>query len=178
MYRRATRLFGRSGFGGAGMPECADSALLSSPSRRLRGQQRGVPMERWIAGVVLAGLACGGGAARPATVAFVEPADGAVLSGSDVRIVLAASGVEIAAAAEERAGTAHHHLFVDRDVTPLRDTIPAGVTGILHLGRGQTEFLLQALSPGEHIVIAVLADWAHVPLSPPAVDTVRFTVQR
>lgn len=135
-------------------------------------------MERWIAGVALAGLACGGGAARPATVAFVEPADGAVLSGSDVRIVLAVSGVEIAPAAVERAGTGHHHLFVDHDLTPLSDTIPAGVTGILHLGQGQTEFLLRELAPGEHRVIALLANWAHVPLSPPAVDTVRFTVQR
>jgi hypothetical protein len=131
-------------------------------------------MERCISGLLLVVLACGRDAAPHATVEIIEPADRAVISGSDVRVVLAARGVEIAAAAEHREGTAHHHLFVDRDLTPLSDTIPAGVTGILHLGRGQTEFLLQTLAPGEHTVIAVLADWAHVPLSPPALDTVRF----
>ncbi len=134
-------------------------------------------MERCISGFLLAVVACGGGAAQHATVEIIEPTDSAVLSGSDVRIILAASGVEIASAAEEREGAAHHHLFVDRDLTPLNDTIPAGVTGILHLGRGQTEFLLREVNPGEHIVIALLANWAHVPLRPPALDTVRFTVQ-
>lgn len=131
-------------------------------------------MERCISGLLLAVLACNGGAAPHATVEIIEPADRAVLSGSDVRVVLAARGVEIAAATDQREGTAHHHLFVDRDLTPLSDTIPSGVTGILHLGRGQTEFLLRELTPGQHVVIAVLANWAHVPLSPPALDTVRF----
>ncbi len=127
--------------------------------------------------VLLAAAACAGGEGS-ARVHIVEPADGAVVNSGDVRVVLAATGVEIAPASEQRSGTAHHHLFVDRDLTPLSDTIPSGVTGILHLGRGQTEFLLQTLAPGEHTVIAVLANWAHVPLSPPALDTVRFTVLR
>lgn len=110
-------------------------------------------------------------------VQIVEPADGAVLADGNVRVVLQARGVEIAPASDPREGTAHHHLFVDRDVTPLRDTIPAGVLGILHLGRGQTEFVLEELEPGEHRVIALLANHSHVPLEPPAADTVRFTVQ-
>lgn len=115
--------------------------------------------------------------AEPASVQIVEPADGAVLTDGSVRVVLQAHGVEIAPASDAREGTAHHHLFVDRDVTPLRDTIPAGVLGILHLGRGQTEFVLEELEPGEHRVIALLADYSHVPLEPTAADTVRFTVQ-
>ncbi len=115
--------------------------------------------------------------AEPASVQIIEPADGAVLTEGSVRVVLQAHGVEIAPASDAREGTAHHHLFVDRDVTPLRDTIPAGVLGILHLGRGQTEFVLEELEPGEHRVIALLADHSHVPLEPPAADTVRFTVQ-
>lgn len=112
-----------------------------------------------------------------AVVQIVEPVDGAVLTDGSVRVVLQARGVEIAPASDPREGTAHHHLFVDRDVTPLRDTIPAGVLGILHLGRGQTEFVLEELEPGEHRVIALLANHSHVPLEPPAADTVRFTVQ-
>ena len=125
---------------------------------------------------LLSALACGG-AGQTRSVEIVEPADAALVTGPEVRIVLAARGVEIAPASDEREGTAHHHLFVDRDVTPLGDTIPAGVTGILHLGRGQTEFLLQGLGAGEHTVIAVLADRAHVPLHPSVLDTVRFTVR-
>ncbi len=117
-------------------------------------------------------------AASPALVDIVEPVDEATVNGPDVRIVLSAAGVEIAPASEERSGTAHHHLFIDRPLTRPSDTIPAGVTGIIHLGRGQTEFVLQGLEPGTHSVIAVLADWAHLPLDPLATDTVRFTVQQ
>ena len=127
-------------------------------------------------GSLLSALACGG-VEQTASVEIVEPADAALVTGPEVRVLLAARGVEIAPAADEREGTAHHHLFVDRDHTPLGDTIPSGVPGILHLGRGQTEFLLQGLGAGEHTVIAVLADRAHVPIYPPALDTVRFTVR-
>lgn len=114
--------------------------------------------------------------AEPVTVSIVQPADGATLPPGDVRVTLTASGVEIAPASEERSGTAHHHLFIDRPLTPSTDTIPAGVAGIIHLGRAQTEFTISGLEPGEHTVIALLADWAHVPLSPMASDTVKFTV--
>ena len=126
-------------------------------------------------GLLLSALACGE-VGRTGSVEILEPADAALVTGPEVRVRLAAHGVEIAPASDEREGTAHHHLFIDRDLTPLGDTIPSGVTGILHLGRGQTEFLLQGLGAGEHTVIAVLANRAHVPLDPPARDTVRFTV--
>ena len=126
---------------------------------------------------LLAVLACTR-AEGPARVDIVEPVDGAVVNGPDVRIVLAADGVEIAPASEERSGTAHHHLFIDRTLTPPSDTIPAGVAGMVHLGRGQTEFVVRGLAAGTHSVIAVLADWAHLPLDPLATDTVRFTVRQ
>ncbi|MGH7613559.1 MAG: DUF4399 domain-containing protein [Gemmatimonadales bacterium] len=135
----------------------------------------GATVAGWRTCAFLAALACT--RAGPARVDIVEPVDGAVVNGPDVRIVLAAAGVEIAPASEERSGTAHHHLFIDRTLTPPSDTIPSGVTGILHLGRGQTEFVVQGLAPGTHRVIAVLAGWAHVPLDPLATDTARFTVR-
>jgi hypothetical protein len=138
-------------------------------------------MRCWIAGLVLASAAvvphsaaaqAGGGA----TVKITTPARGATVSGP-VKITLVASGVEIVPATDERPGTGHHHLFVDRDVTPTDDTIPRGVTGILHLGRGQTEFVLDSLKPGPHRVIAVVGDSKHRPLKPLVADTVRFTVK-
>jgi len=111
-----------------------------------------------------------------AKVKITAPPNGATVSGP-VKITLVATGVEIVPATIERPGTGHHHLFVDRDVTPVNDTIPRGVTGIIHLGRGQTEFVLDSLKPGPHRVIAVVADWNHVPLKPLVVDTLRFTVK-
>lgn len=135
------------------------------------------PLALLLAPLLGAGLAaCAEEPAAAPRVEILAPEDGAVVDGPDVRVELGASGVEIAPATEHRPGTAHHHLFVDRDLTPPGDTIPSGVSGILHLGRGQTEFTLRDVEPGEHRVIAVLADWNHVPLEPLAADTVRFTV--
>src|SRR6266550_5200381 len=69
---------------------------------------------------------------RHAKVKITVPANGATVSGP-VKVVLVATGVEIVPATVERPGTGHHHLFVDHDLTPVDDTIPRGVTGILHL---------------------------------------------
>lgn len=121
--------------------------------------------------------ACGDAPDEPATVSFAQPDDGEVVEGPDVEVALEASGVEITSADIHEPGTAHHHVFVDRDVTPLTDTIPSGVTGILHYGRGQTEFVIRDLAPGEHRLIAVLAEWNHIPLDPPAMDTIVITVE-
>lgn len=133
----------------------------------------------WMSRIPMAGLlvvaACGG-EAEPATVWFIEPTDGQEVIGSSVQVVLGVGGVEITSADIHRQGTGHHHIFVNVDVTPMGDTIPAGVPGILHLGRGQTEFLVENLQPGENRLIAVVADWAHIPLDPPAVDTVFIQV--
>jgi hypothetical protein len=94
-----------------------------------------------------------------------------------VHVTLSVSGVELAPAADERPRTAHHHLFLDVDTGPLDQKIPAGVKGIVHLGRAQTEFQWDSVAPGPHRIIAVLADWRHVPLVPSAMDTVQFVVQ-
>ena len=128
-----------------------------------------------LAGVVVMAAACRG---KPAVaVHIVEPADGATVAAPSVRVVLEATGIEIAPASQQRPGTAHHHLFLDTDLTPPDDTIPSGVRGIIHLGRAQTEFTLDSVAPGPHRVIALLADPWHIPLKPLVADTVRFTVQ-
>ena len=114
--------------------------------------------------------------AKPATVEITSPRNGATVTGP-VLIKLAATGVRITPATVEEPGTGHHHLFVDHDLTPISDTIPKGKSGIIHLGRGQTEFQLDSLAPGPHRVIAVVADWHHIPLHPLVADTVTFTVK-
>ena len=110
-------------------------------------------------------------------VQIVEPKNGATVEGPNVKVVLEATDIVIAPASEQKAGTAHHHLFLDRDPSPPADTIPQGVTGIIHLGRAQTEFLFEGLSKGEHRVVAVLADPWHVPVKDAGTATVRFTVK-
>lgn len=116
--------------------------------------------------------ACG----RPPSVTITAPAEGETITGPAARVTLAAAGIEIAPASEERPGTAHHHLFLDRDPTPATDQIPAGITGIVHLGRGQAEFTFDSLARGPHRLIAVLGDPAHVPLGNARADTVNFVV--
>jgi Ethanolamine utilization protein EutJ (predicted chaperonin) len=99
------------------------------------------------------------------------------VTGPSVHVVLEAKGIEIAPAAEQRAGTAHHHLFLDTDVTAGEVGIPAGTPGIVHLGKGQSDYTFEVVTPGPHRLIAVLADPNHVPLKPLVADTVRFTVK-
>ena len=114
--------------------------------------------------------------AQKVTVKITSPTKGATVT-SPVLVKLTATGVRITPATVEQPGTGHHHLFVDHDLTWINDTIPRGSPGIIHLGRGQTEFQLDSLTPGPHRVIAVIADWRHIPLNPLVADTVTFTVK-
>jgi len=134
----------------------------------------------WRAGIVPAILlaACrgGGGGPPPVAVSILTPSEGDTVTGPAVHITLGISGIELAPASEQRPGIAHHHLFLDVDPTPDADTIPAGVTGTIHLGRAQTEFHWDSVAPGPHRIIAVPGDAWHVPLQPRVADTVHFVV--
>lgn len=111
-----------------------------------------------------------------AMVSITSPTAGDTIRGSVVDVTLAVSGIELAPVAENRPGTAHHHLFLDVDAVTSGGPIPAGVPGIVHLGKAQTAFHWDSVAPGPHRIIAVLADPGHVPLQPPAGDTVTFVV--
>jgi len=125
---------------------------------------------RVIAAAALA--ACAG--PRPA-VHISEPAEGATLSGPAVHVVLEVRGVELAPAADQRPGTAHHHLFLDVDPPPS-GAVPVGEAGIVHLGKAQTEYTFDTVAPGRHRIVAALADPQHVLLPNGVRDTVFFTV--
>ncbi len=120
-------------------------------------------------------LGCGG-APEASRVEIVEPAEGATVTGPDVRVVLQAHGVEIVPAGVEQPNSGHHHLFMDVPVAAAGEPIPAG-PGIVHLGGAQTEHTFEGLTPGEHVLIATLGDWLHVPIESVGADTVRFTIQ-
>jgi len=109
---------------------------------------------------------------------ILQPADGDTVVSPDVHVMLGVEGVQVVAATGQRVeGQGHHHLFVDRDLTPPDSVIPAGVAGIVHIGTGATEYTLSGLAPGAHRIIAVLAYGNHVPMAGVASDTVRVVVK-
>lgn len=132
-------------------------------------------------GLITVMAACGGAdapetTAEAATVTFVQPTDGATVTGPDVNISLAVTGVEIAPATDTRPGTGHHHIYINDDVTGTTESIPMDLPNVRHFGTGVEEFALTGLEPGQHRLIAVVADAQHVPLNPLVVDTITITV--
>ena len=127
--------------------------------------------------IALAIVALAACSAEPAvSVSFEEPADGVVVTADSVHVVLSASGVEIVKAdGLDTPGRAHHHIFIDADLSAAGVPIPAGRPDIVHLGTGVSEVTLTGLAPGRHRLIAVLALGDHVPITPWAVDTVFIT---
>ncbi|MEZ4417464.1 MAG: DUF4399 domain-containing protein [Gemmatimonadota bacterium] len=137
--------------------------------------------------LVALAAACGGErsqGAAPATeaaaepsmsVRLVEPQDGDTVEGP-VRVVFEVTGLDIVPAGTEQPRSGHHHLLVDVDLPPAGQPVPS-TAGYLHFGQAQTEATLEDLAPGVHRLIAVVADFAHVPLQPLVVDTVHVTVR-
>ena len=128
--------------------------------------------------LVFAALAACAAEPPPASVSIQAPAHGASLAQDSLRVVLSAAGIDIVPAdGLPTPGRAHHHLFLDLDLTPAGEPIPAGLPGITHLGTGDSVVVLSDLTAGRHRLIAVLALGNHVPLQPWAVDTLFFTVE-
>ncbi len=101
-----------------------------------------------------------------AKVFFVEPKNGAVISGP-VKVVMSAKGIEIAPAGTEKPGTGHHHILVDTDVPKGEQAqfpLPAN-DNIKHFGKGQTQATLE-LAPGKHTLQLVTGDGNHIPYDP------------
>ena len=164
--------------------------MMFSPS--LRSPRRSNLRFSGIAVVVFAALtACGQASdAEPAdepisesdaapemTVRIVEPADGSTHDSGDVVVRFEVDGLTIAPAGTMDAGTGHHHLVVDTTLARWDEPIPALPGRFIHFGQGQTEVVLEGLEPGTHTVVAVVGDGVHIPLDPPVVDTVVFTVR-
>lgn len=112
-----------------------------------------------------------------ATVTILEPADGSTVTGPNVTVRLAVTGVAIVPAGDMTPGTGHHHLYLDADLAPMSVPVPTVPGSIVHMGNAASEFTFENVTPGQHRLIAVVADGAHVPLDPPVMDTVVFTVR-
>jgi len=127
--------------------------------------------------------ACGGGEgseemAEPmGSVTILEPANGSTVTGPNVTVRLSTTNLPIVPAGELTPGTGHHHLYLDADVESMTAPVPTVPGSIVHMGNAASEYTFENVAPGQHRLIAVVADGVHVPLDPPALDTVTFTVQ-
>ena len=115
-------------------------------------------------------------AATMASVTIGSPTDGAAIMSAAVTVTLTVDGVQIVPAGDIASGTGHHHLYLDADLTAPGTPVPTVPGSIIHMGDGSAEYTFEDVAPGEHRLIAVVADGIHIPLNPLVVDTVMFTV--
>jgi len=116
-----------------------------------------------------------GGATESGTVTIITPMNGGLINGNQISVTLA-STVEILPAGDMTAGSGHHHLYLNADLTPADQPVPSVPGSIIHMGDASTSYVFEDVEPGEYRLIAVVADGVHVPLQPWVVDTVSFTV--
>jgi hypothetical protein len=143
----------------------------------------------WVVPILF--VACGGGeaeappvmeetlaAAEPmGQVRIASPADGSTVDGPTVTVVFEVEGFQVVPAGDTTPNSGHHHVFLDRDVTPAGQPIPVEEGFVVHVGTGAGELVLEGVAPGEHRLIAVVGDFAHMPVEPMVADTIMFTVR-
>lgn len=116
------------------------------------------------------------GPVDPPSVSIAAPLESDTVRGTSLTVRLQAAGIRIVpASGVQVADEAHHHLFLDADVTPADSVIPK-TAQIHHLGNGADSLVLEGLTPGAHRLIAVLAWGTHVPVTGARTDTVHFIV--
>ena len=93
--------------------------------------------------------------------------------GSPVTVQFGLSGMGVAPAGIEKAGTGHHHLLIDVDAIDVNAPIPNS-DQLRHFGLGQTEVTLP-MTPGKHTLQLLLADQNHIPHHPPVMSE-RITI--
>lgn len=113
------------------------------------------------------GFAGGTPAPEGAKAYIVAPKHGEVVT-SPVKVVFALSGMGVAPAGMQKENTGHHHLLIDTSVPDLSKPIPADDKH-KHFGGGQTETTIE-LSSGQHTLQLLLADFSHIPHTPPVMS--------
>ena len=102
-------------------------------------------------------------AAAGAKVYFIEPRNGAEISGPVV-VKMGLAGMGVAPAGVEKKDTGHHHILVDQKDFDPKSPLPQDDKH-RHFGNGQTETSL-TLAPGQHTLQLVLGDHNHIPHNP------------
>ena len=103
-----------------------------------------------------------------AEVYLISPKDGAVVH-NPVRVQFGLKGMGVAPAGVKYDNTGHHHLLIDTDAPADQSTPLPATDKVVHFGKGQTETTIN-LSPGKHTLQLLLADYQHIPHSPPVIS--------
>jgi hypothetical protein len=99
-----------------------------------------------------------------------------MVTGPNVTVELYVNGFQIMPAGDLTPNTGHHHLYLDADLAPMNAPVPTVPGSIIHMGNAANQYTFEGVAPGQHRLIAVVADGVHVPLNPSVVDTVMFMV--
>ncbi len=111
-------------------------------------------------------------AAPEAKVYFTNLRNGSTVT-SPVKVGFGLSGMGVAPAGVEKAGTGHHHLLIDVAEVDANAPLPAN-DQFRHFGLGQTETSVE-LKPGTHTLQLVLGDQNHIPHHPVVISE-RITI--
>ena len=105
-----------------------------------------------------------------ASVYFIQPADGDVVSG-EVTVRFGLSGMGVAPAGVDVENTGHHHLLIDLadDSLPALDQPLPANDNVKHFGKGQTQTTIQ-LEPGQHTLQLLLGNYLHIPHDKPVMS--------
>jgi hypothetical protein len=110
-----------------------------------------------------------------AKVYFIEPKNGAEISGPVV-VKMGLAGMGVAPAGVEKKDTGHHHILINQKLVDPMAALPADDKH-RHFGNGQTETTL-TLPPGKHTLQLVLGDHNHIPHNPAIVsDVITITIK-
>lgn len=112
--------------------------------------------------------------ALAASVAFVEPVNGAIVP-TTFRVRFSVDGMEVKPAGEISDTSGHHHLIINGAGIPAGAAVPFDETHI-HFGKGQTEATV-TVRPGTYTLTLQFANGAHLSYGEPLSKTITVNVK-
>lgn len=110
-----------------------------------------------------------------ASVSFIEPLDGATVSGP-FKVKFAVSGMRVRTAGDMTPMTGHFHLLINKGPKQTGASIGFLDEQEIHFSQGQTEAQLFLL-PGAHKLTVQFADGAHHSYGPRLSHTISITAK-
>ncbi|MDX1554466.1 MAG: DUF4399 domain-containing protein [Xanthomonadales bacterium] len=111
-----------------------------------------------------------------ATVSFAKLKDGDVVPKS-FAVNFRIKGMKVRPAGTQLENSGHHHLLIDVDeLPPMNLPLPKNES-VYHFGKGEKRAVI-TLTPGEHTLQLLFADYLHIPHDPPVMsEKITVTVE-